>query len=216
MTPQQAPPPPPPDAQLALAAAAVLATAVTAAEATASLVIVFRRAGIEPAALEGSLTAVMSFPPERLGASGPATMSVIRLNQVRRAQFVVAAARRLTADLRTARSRNTGIMQALQAGVSRERRYYGQHLQATWNRAGAAARTDSAASLYGDVLGWNAIMDKVTSPECRAANGKNFVAAWMPLIGYPGMVHPHCRCWPSRPHVGAGFLPSAVRMVRAA
>jgi hypothetical protein len=213
--PQQ--PPPQPDSQLALAVTAVLTTAVTVDAAVSVLSVSFRRAGVEPAALRGSLTAVMSFPPENLGAHGPATMAVIRLNHLRRAQFVVAAARRLTADLRLARSRGESLGRALADGVSRETRYYGQHLQATWNRAKAASATDSAASLYGDVLGWNATMDKVTSPECRAANGKNFWAASMPLIGYPGMVHPACRCWPSRAHAGAAFLPTAAkRMVRAA
>jgi hypothetical protein len=67
---------------------------------------------------------------------------------------------------------------------------------------------DSTASLYGGILGWHAEMDARTSAECRRANGKNFLAAYAPLIGYPGAVHPRCRCYPVRPYAGAKLLPS--------
>ena len=207
--PQQQQPPPDQDGQLALAVTTVLATAVTVDAAVAALSVAFIAAGVTRRALAGALTVIMSFPPDMAGAHGPATLAIARLNQVRRAQFAVASARRIQAALAAARSSDQSQVQALLDALSRERRYYGQHLQAIWNRAGAAARTDSAAMMYGDVLGWNAMMDSRTSRECAAADGRNFWASQMPLIGYPGMVHPHCRCWPSMAHPGAAFLPTA-------
>lgn len=194
------------DQQLAAEAAVILGTAITAAAALAALAALFSAAGIVRAALGGSLSVVYAMPPERLGAHGPATLNTARLNLMRRAQFVVASGRRLTADLAAARSRNESLTQALLDGVSRERRYYGQHIEAIWNRMQAAARVDAAADAYGLLLGWYTTLDSRTSAECRAADGKNFYADQRPLIGYPGSVHPHCRCFPGMPHAGARLL----------
>ncbi len=88
----------------------------------------------------------------------------------------------------------------LQAALAREQTYFNQHIEATRNRRKASAAVDQAASRYGDELGWYAKMDSITSAECRAANGKNFSASRMPAIGYPGMVHPNCRCHAGRKH----------------
>ena len=196
------------DDQLAAQVAVVLSTAISAAAAASALAAVFASAGITAAALRGALDVVYAMPPERLGAHGPATWNTIRLNLLRRAQFAVASSRRLAADLAAARSRNTSLSQALLDGISRERRYYGQHMQAIWNRMAAAARVDAAADAYGLLLGWYTVLDSHTSAECKAANGKNFYADHRPLIGYPGAVHPHCRCFPGMPHTGARLLPS--------
>lgn len=86
----------------------------------------------------------------------------------------------------------------LEAGgdLEREQRYFNQHLAAARKRRDAASDVDKARAKYGDTLGWKAKMDNRTSPECRAANGKNFDAGRMPAIGYPGAVHPFCRCKP--------------------
>jgi hypothetical protein len=202
------------EAALATEAATVLAYAVTIEAALFYLRPRFRSAGIMPDALRGALEVVMGMPPERGGAYGPATARILRMNLARRAQFLVASARRLTADLRDARSRDENALRALADGITRERRYYGQHMQAIWNRMDAAAAVDSASMLYGRLLGWNTVLDSRTSPECRLADRHNFLADRMPLIGYPGMVHPHCRCWPSRPFPGAAILPSETGLLR--
>lgn len=81
-----------------------------------------------------------------------------------------------------------------------EQRYFNQHLDAVRKRRGAANAVDKARARYGDELGWYAVMDSRTSPECRAANGKNFSATRVPFIGFPGAVHPSCRCKPGRKH----------------
>lgn len=187
----------------------VLATATTVAGALAILGPLFLIQRMRRDELEAVLHIVMERPPEAQGISGPATEKIWRLNLIRRAQFVVAGARRLSADVTGAISQGQSPVSALAAGITRERRYYGLHLLAGWNRMDAAARVDTAVMEQGLLLGWNTVTDRRTSPECKAASGRNFRADRMPKIGYPGMVHPHCRCYPGPPRPGAKLLPAA-------
>lgn len=196
-------------AQQAVIVSVVIGAAVSAASAAATLAAlpVYRLMSRE--LLEGVLSIVMGMPPEVFGVSGAATGQAVRLNQMRRAQFAVAAIGRCAQAMRQARSQGTDPLAALAAQVFRERQYYGLHLDAMRGRMTAAARVDSEAMTWGLLLGWYAREDRITSPECRAADGKNFRADAMPLIGFPGAVHPHCRCMTGPPHPGARLLPSA-------
>jgi hypothetical protein len=169
---------------------------------------VFLASGVSRNALRAALGIVMGMPPDAEGISGPASAQVARQNLMRRAQFAIMAARRITADLRDARSHGTPLAQALAGAVSRERRYFGMHMDAIWQRRQAGAMADTAATSYGTLLGWHTVMDRRTSAECKAANGRNFNVGAMPLIGFPGGVHPHCRCYPGRPWPGGRMLPS--------
>jgi hypothetical protein len=164
--------------------------------------------GTTPASMRASLSIVMGQPPEQFGVSGPATLATARQNMLRRAQFVLSSARRITATASQGSS--------LESAAAAERTYFSQHLMALWNRAKAASQVDSAAGSYGEVLGWYTVRDRRTSAECRHANGKNFSVLAMPLIGWPGAVHPHCRCYPGRPYIGARMLPSAGISARTA
>lgn len=202
------------EAQAAAQAAVILVNAVTAAQATAALYPLLAELDVAHDVLMVAFQTVMGFPPDRQGATGSATLQMIQQNWLRRGQFLISAAKRLQGDYREAKASGTSVADALRAGAARERRYYAQHLQASWNRMRAASVVDSAAGQYGDLLGWNTVLDTHTSAECRAANGKNFLASGMPLIGYPGMVHPHCRCYPGKPKPGAAMLPSG-RALRA-
>jgi hypothetical protein len=196
-----------PQAALALTVASALAGATTVAEATVILGPAFAAMKIKRAALMAALEVVMGHPPDRHGFYGPATARIARLNLMRRAQFLIASAKRLGADL--ARSVSEGRAWDVRAAVAAERRYYGQHMVAMWNRMNAAAQVDSTAMTYGRLLGWYTWLDSRTSPECRAANRHNFNADEMPAIGYPGAVHPHCRCMPGAPFPGAPLVGSA-------
>ena len=193
-------------ALLATGVAAALVIGTTAPDVTSSVAVRFAAQGISRRALATAIGVVMAMPPEAAGFHGPATATAARTNLVRRAQFVVAAARRLQGDITGAISRREPVVTALLRGAQRERRYYGQHLQAMWNRASAAAQVDSEAMTHGDLLGWYTVLDSHTSPECRAADRHNFRASQMPLIGYPGAVHPHCRCRPGPPVPGAPMV----------
>lgn len=92
-------------------------------------------------------------------------------------------------------------VQRMEAGgdLATERTYFNQHLDAGRRRHDRAAEIDRAEAQYGPSLGWHAKMDARTSEECRQANGRNFNASRIPAIGYPGTVHPSCRCKPGRP-----------------
>jgi len=146
-------------------------------------------------------------PPLPEPSPGPATAQTADLNVIRRGQFAEAKHRRLAADIARGRAGDIGAWPAFQAGMARERRYYSMHLAAMWNRATAAGKTDMAALEHGDFLSWNAVMDARTSTECRAADGRLFRASVMPAIGWPGSVHPHCRCFAGPPADGARLLP---------
>jgi hypothetical protein len=134
---------------------------------------------------------------------GPATRRMTELVPYYRAWYIVNAARRLEKE-------PEGLTDAVKA---REVRYYRWHLYAMDNRLATAEQVDEAAQTVGTpmrsgrvMLGWKATMDGRTTNECRAANGRNFYADRPPRIGYPGMVHPHCRCRPVAPFPGAPLV----------
>lgn len=189
--------------------ATALVTALTAAAALHAVAALLKPRQIDRRAMLVALLVVMEMPPETTGVAGSATLNASRTNLIRRAQFALNASKRLTRDVFDARARGEGIRTALAAGMARERRYFGQHRDAIWQRSMAAMNVDMAARDYGDLLGWRTVLDSRTSADCRAANGKNFYASSPPLIGYPGSVHPHCRCYAGPPRIGARMLPSA-------
>jgi hypothetical protein len=196
---------------LAAQLASALLNAVSPEQALGRILKYSRAARISPAAMLASLQLVMSMPQELTGASGPASMAVIRENHLRRAQFAIATGQRMTSAILSARSRGETARSAIADTLPRERRYFGQHIEAAWNRARAAAQVDQAYFAYGNLLGWYSVRDRSTSPECRAAHGGNFTVDAPPAIGWPGSVHPHCRCWPGAPVPGGRMLASFYR-----
>lgn len=139
------------------------------------------------------------------GAYAP-VQSMHRLNMVRRAAYLVQAARRLTLAIRYSRGDTDPVVRAFK----HEARFLQQHLEAHAKRALAAnAVAESARESLRDehseveprgLVGWYAKMDERTSKECRKADGRNFDPTRVPAIGFPGAVHPHCRCRPGPPH----------------
>jgi hypothetical protein len=196
------------DTALAIAVGTVLVTATSAAVAIGPLTALLNYARIPRAAMGAVLEIVMGNPPGTAGFYGPATMAMERQNIQRRAAFVVAAARRIGSDIVAAHSQGRSAATALAVSIKRERRFYAQHLMAAWQRSNAGAQVDGEAMTYGLLLGWHTVRDTRTSAECRQADGRNFYADHMPVIGYPGAVHPHCRCRAGAPFPGARLLPS--------
>lgn len=115
-----------------------------------------------------------------------------------RAAYLINAARRIHRDLRAGKS--------LHGAMTRERVNWVRHLDARDKRAVAAGDVDAVGKAFGQVLGWYAVGDERTSAECRLADGHNFVVGSRPVIGYPGTVHPNCRCRPGAPFEGAKFV----------
>src|ERR1017187_8172860 len=221
--PQQVPPgqqPPPQsdavqDAAMVLLISELLLTAASAAMLIGAVRVRFAMSSALLSGLHGSATIAMEHPPPVTGVVGAASAQTGRQNLARRAQFVLSAGKRLAGDGRQGRAQGKPVGAALLDGLARERRYYSMHTAAMWNRATAAGKTDMEAAVHGDLLGWNAMDDAKTSAECRAADGKNYHASAMPVIGYPGSVHPHCRCYPGPAHPGAPLLSSRGRIRRA-
>jgi hypothetical protein len=212
------------DTALAVAIAALLAGLTVAGayvtSVAAMLALLKARFALSAAAwqaLGAVLAMVTAYPPPLTGVIGEASRQTARMNTARRAQYVVAAAKRVLGAARDARAKGESVKDAFRDALATERRYYLMHLAAMKNRANAAAETDKAAAKYGNLLGWKARMDDRTSAECRIANGQNYYASSIPDIGIPGAVHPSCRCKPVRPWPGGKLLPgSAPRYARAA
>ena len=205
-------PPPPPsaalDIALTVAISELLLTAASAAALVAALKLRFEMTAELWQGIESAAGVAMQSPPATTGVIGAASAQTSRQNLARRAQYVLSAGRRLAGDIRQARAQGKPVRQALADGLARERRYYSQHTAAMWNRATAAGKTDMAALEHGDLLGWLAVLDGRTSPACREASGGNYHASHMPDIGFPGSVHPSCRCMPVAPWPGGRLLPS--------
>ncbi|HEY2074832.1 MAG TPA: hypothetical protein VGH53_00725 [Streptosporangiaceae bacterium] len=215
-TPQQPPPgqqqPPPQqqddgldDAALAVAIAALLAAAAVTAAYASSVALMLgalkARFALSHAAwqaLGSVLTQVTASPPPVTGIIGAASEQTARQNAARRAQYVVAASKRVLGAAREARAKGEPVTGAIRDALATERRYYSQHLAAMWNRATAAGKTDMAALEHGPILGWNTVRDSKASAECLAADKKNFRADRMPDIGWPGGVHPFAAAIPAR------------------
>jgi hypothetical protein len=119
-----------------------------------------------------------------------------------RAAYVARAAWRIQSDLNAGRT--------LAEARQRERRYQQAHEKARRARQEAAKRVLEQARAYGPVLGWYLNPMLSNEAECIAANGNNFRVATPPAIGYPGMVHPGCGCYPGPPWLGGGWVDAAV------
>jgi hypothetical protein len=182
---------------------AALAAYWTAQALTDALRAPFKAAGISGAALSATAALVASWPHEAMEGTGPAQRWAIRANLTRRASFFLHAARRTQQAIVAARSKDQPVMAAIRDALATERRFMALHVQASTGRVQAASAVDGAAATYGNLLGWQAILDDRTSKECRVANGGTFTATKPPIIGFPGAVHPACRCRPVKAHSGA-------------
>lgn len=210
--PQQAPQQPQPDAALIALIVAALAAYTTAQALTGALKAPFKAAGISGAALSAVAALALSVPQDAIKATGPASRWTVKANYLRRAQFVLAAARRVNTAVKAARSRNQPVMAAIRDALTVEKTYLGQHVAASAGRVEAASAVDAAAAKHGNLLGWQAVKDPRCTPGCANASGKNFHADRPPMVeghpAFPGMVHgATCRCIPVKPFKGAAVLP---------
>lgn len=102
-----------------------------------------------------------------------------------RAQYIVAAARRLAQSIADAE---------WAAALEKEHRYLAQHVAAGRNRWAAAKAVDEvAARSTTGFMRWNCKNDDRVTPDCRALEGRIFTADHPP--GIPGAMHARCRCW---------------------
>jgi SPP1 gp7 family putative phage head morphogenesis protein len=182
------------DAELiAIIAGAIAIGAPPAATAASLAPILGVSAGVALAVVKLAMSKPTTYGTKPLTTSAPsASTESQRTEALFRAQYILAASRRVAAAVAE------GV--PLAEAERTEERFYNQHLQAMVGRRKAAAQVDSMAKRHGDLLGWYAKMDSRTSAECKEANGKNFNVSVRPPIGYPGTVHPNCRCKAGKPH----------------
>lgn len=151
-----------------------------------------------------ALRAIFEIPDEMPGNPATGSWAEIQYQQYnqnvrRRASYLINAARRISRAW-IAEGAPTSLTPAMDDALDREVRFARQHFEATYKREQAAAQVAEMAQQWGSIrLGWHAVMDRRTSAECRAANGRNFDPNRIPPIGLPGSVHPHCRCRAGRP-----------------
>jgi hypothetical protein len=214
---QQKPPPrrKPAEAQVIAAIIPVLLAAVSVAGITAALGALMAAAGIGLAALQATSALVLSMPLPVMEGTGPATRFAVRANALRRAQFFLAASQRVQAAIAHANAHGLPVFPAVQSAIAAEQRWFGLHVAMGTKRMLASAAVDGMAETYGNLLGWNAVLDARTTAGCRAANGSNFYADAPPVVegapAYPGSVHSLCRCFPGPPRRGAPVLPGVRR-----
>lgn len=178
------------------------------------------------AARSAALLAFVGVTAIELGEqAGVAERFVARTSPARRAAYTLNAARRIEEahgrvepQMRAAESLH-GVGDEADAQKvreqaardaryeDRERQFLAQHLAAERTRQAAAQHVDRLADRFGPVLGWKARLDERTTPECRAAHGKNFRADRPPAIGWPGTLHGGtCRCVATGPFNDAPVL----------
>jgi len=102
-----------------------------------------------------------------------------------RAQFLINSARRM------AQAKVEG--RELATAARQERAWLDAHRRAQANRIQVAAHMDELAQ-QSPWLEWHAVLDDRTTPDCRAMHGRIFTLDVPPAIGWPGAVHPRCRC----------------------
>src|SRR4051812_37826817 len=171
----------------------------------AALLVALREQVHASPALAAQLARVQANTPMSTSIGvGPGASVVHNAGPVFRAAYLIRAAQRIGAAADPA------------AQTAAEQRYLRQHQGAQMARELGAMRMDAARAAYGRTLGWYARGDDRMTPECAAANGKNFDPTHPPGIGLPG-IGPHvgCRCTPGPPHEGAAFMPGAPANVTA-
>lgn len=208
--PDPTPPAGPTDEQIIAELAQELAASGPVSTVTAGVTAVLSTdAGIAAAVIRalleldgiGSVLSGHTVPP---GLPDPVRAQA-RHELTRRAAYLLSAARRLSVGLADGQ---------LGSALSTEQRYLAQHRDAVTRRAAAAQNVADATQKLRDqhpdepapMLGWYSIRDQRTTAECRAAHGHNFNPAKIPVIGFPGTVHPHCRCRPGPAHPHGQFL----------
>lgn len=131
--------------------------------------------------------------------SGQVQRAQAKIEAYYRAAFIRNASRRISTRLRGGASPADA--------VTAERRYWALHERARRSRQDAANEVAQASAKYGytgnvPLLGWYTHKDDRVTPECAAAEGANFRADVMPMIGWPGTLHGGtCRCRPGPPHL---------------
>lgn len=196
--------PPPENSPLVKQVAQILAAGYAVHITVEALAALLKPWRVMPVAIAAALMLVdrgTQHTPRRM--LGPNRRDAADADLYYRAAYVLNASQRITKQLLDG-------VPAKQA-ILRERRFYQAHELARRNRLESANKIDVLREQFGPLLGWylNPLLNN--DPECVAANGHNFNAMQMPVIGWPGAVHPNCGCVAGPPHPGAGSVDEATK-----
>lgn len=176
---------------------ASLAAALAAGETVGAIVAILMWLSRvrEPAVRRLARDLPQAFAVQRISAiQADPVAATVEQNIRRRAAYLVVAAERVS------RAMDSGA--DLGAAIDAERRYLEMHQRASARRMEVAAQVEFARRTSpSGLVGWQAVLDERTSRECRLAHGRNFDPRRIPPIGYPGSVHPFCRCRATAPFV---------------
>lgn len=115
------------------------------------------------------------------------TVRDVKINEpTMRAQYILAAAKRLTSAL---------ALNVYPQAARLEQNFLKMHRKAGVNRLRAAGDLDSVAIAEGPWLIWQTQHDSTVEPDCRALDGRMFTIDHLPDGQIPGAVHPYCRCY---------------------
>lgn len=192
----------PQEINVVTAIVALLAIGVSVQALTPKIATLLKPLGISLTAVEVALRIAMSAPVQPRSAKGldSAEGQTLATEATYRATYIVESARRIQQGL----NQKTPIRQIIQ----QERVWFEKHREAQNRRLSAAQQVDLAGRKYGRLVGWYARRDSRTTQECLMAHGRNFYIDERPRIGYPGTVHPNCRCVAGPPHRNGKRLPS--------
>lgn len=167
------------------------------------------RLHLHPAAIRAAATLTLRGPLFRRPQRGPRTGTtdtaaalVAAGEPEMRARYLLAAAKRITRDLRTIIPTPPGqpapsLTDRVRDALRRERRYWRQHVDAQRNRRQSAQAVDDVTQL-SPWWQWRTAGDARVEADCRRFAGRTFTVANPPMLDgrpvFPGAVHPHCRC----------------------
>lgn len=186
-------------APLGLILAALVQALISGAALAVVIALLLRLAGMSAEAVRymfrpGPVRESYRYERPNTGTWAEPQVQQYNQNAHRRASYLVNAGRRMS------RAYRSDGLEGLRKAYEAETRFWAQHLHAAQRRTDAARQVADAMARISEVrLGWYATLDERTSPECRRAHGRNFNPKRIPRIGYPGSVHPHCRCRPGVP-----------------
>lgn len=183
------------DGNLGTILAAIVALLIAGAAIEMFVSLLMRLAGMHLEALRfllrpyEELGEMVRMPSPPVGGWSEPEYQQYNQNVHRRASYLVNASRRMSTAYQS------GGVAEMRLAYERERTYWRQHKQAQQNRMKTAKQVGAMMERVSEaLLGWHAVLDERTSPECQMADGRNFNPSRIPPIGYPGSVHPFCRC----------------------
>lgn len=193
------------DQKMIQAVEAAISTGASATAIVAVLLPLLYGSGITSAGLSAALGVANQIPVNTAATAAgvaPALRGVLLAEPSYRAAFIFNAARRISVVMSgTAASYDQGVearrdrVETFRQALVAEQRFWQQHRQAQINRVRAAKLVDAMSVRAPEgVLRWKAVLDSRTTPDCAAMNGQTFTVEEPPAIGWPGSVHPHCRC----------------------